>query len=438
MPSEWMVKEKQEIAMASKKGRTFVGPRLFPHQLAVTKEICDKRGTGRICVVKSHRQAGKSFMCEGILLSYALNYAGSRNAMISPTLNQSRQIYKEIIKAIGDSGVVRKKNETLLEIELINGSVIFFKSAEQKDGLRGNHIDGILILDEAAYLSEDIGQLVMPWTQVAKAPVLIVSTPKFKIGLFWRYYLMGLNREHNVISIDWSRYDTSALLSEEQKMMYKRMLPKSQYKSEIEGEFLDSDGLVFEHLEENIGTFSNFRDFKYLYVGIDWATGNGGDSTSVSAFNEHGEMVFIKYFNDKSSNEQIYYISEILKPYIGKIRCIMAETNSIGTPMIDNLKKVPVIGKLVKGFTTTNSEKIKLVNQMQVALEQNKILLLDDERLLNELKIYEATYNIKTNNITYNAPLGAHDDTVMSTLIGWECFLTSTKRGHYSIGYIKR
>lgn len=421
--------------MENSNKRTFVGPKLFEHQLAVTQQICNKRGTGKICVVKSHRQAGKSFMCEGILLSYALNYTGSRNAMISPTLNQSRQIYKEIAKAIGDSGAIRKKNETLLEIELINGSIIFFKSAEQKDGLRGNHIDGILILDEAAYLSEDIGQLVMPWTQVAKAPVLIVSTPKFKVGLFWRYYLMGLNGEHNVVSIDWSRYDTSALLSEEQKAMYRKMLPKAQYKSEIEGEFLDSDGLVFEHLEENIG---QYRDYKYLYIGIDWAMGRGGDSTCLTAFNEYGEMVFIDYFNDKLPSEQTKYIANYLHPYIGKIRCIFAETNSIGTPMIENIRKVPELGRLIKGFTTTNAEKIRLVNQMQVALEQGNVSLLDDERMLTEMKIYEAAYNLKTNNITYNAPLGAHDDTVMATLIAWECYLKATKKGHYTIGYMAR
>ena len=133
----------------AKKGREYIGMKLFPWQKAVTDCICGAKGTGKVCVVKAPRQRGKSYLCEGILLHYAINYARSTNAMISPTIPQARKVFKEIVNAIFDSGIIAKKNETLLEIELINGSLIFFKSSEMGDGLRGFKIDGILILDEA-------------------------------------------------------------------------------------------------------------------------------------------------------------------------------------------------------------------------------------------------------------------------------------------------
>ena len=177
--------------------KTFIGAKLYPWQKAVTDEICGIPNENKVLVVKSHRQDGKSFLCENILLFYGINKARSTNAIVSPTLNQSRAIYKEIVNAVVDSGIIKAKNEMLLTIDLINGSTIFFKSAEQRDALRGYHINGILILDEAAYLSDDILPLVLPWCNVSKANMIIVSTPRLKDGFFYRYYMRGLARENN-------------------------------------------------------------------------------------------------------------------------------------------------------------------------------------------------------------------------------------------------
>ena len=289
--------------------KTFIGAKLFEWQKAVTDEICDQLGTNNVVVCKAHRQAGKSYMCEGVLLHYALNYSRTTNAMISPTLNQSRNIFKELVSAIYESGVIKRKNETLLEIELINGSRIFFRSSEMGEALRGYHIDGILILDEASYLSEDIAQLVLPWRQVAKAPMLVVSTPKLKTGLFFRYYNMGIERVDNTITIDWNDYNTSPLLSQEQIETYKKILSPNQFKSEILGEFLDMEGMVFTNIEPNI---KDTTEYKKLYAGIDWGTGKGEDYTALTIFNENGEMVYLDYFNQLGTFAQVERLSQTL------------------------------------------------------------------------------------------------------------------------------
>ena len=93
--------------------KTYIGAKLFEWQKAVVDEICDQRGTNKVVVCKAHRQAGKSYMCEGVLLHYAINYPRTTSAVISPTLNQSRNIFKEIVSAIYESGIIKRKNETL-------------------------------------------------------------------------------------------------------------------------------------------------------------------------------------------------------------------------------------------------------------------------------------------------------------------------------------
>lgn len=407
----------------------YIGARLFPWQKAVTDAICDEKGTGRVCVVKAHRQAGKSFMSENILLWYAINYKKTTSAMISPTLNQSRALFKELTNAIIESGIVKSKNEQLLTLELINGSTIFFKSAEQKDALRGFHISGILILDEAAYLTDDILPLVLPWRNVSNAPLLIVSTPFMKSGFYWRYWCMGNDDKYrNTIAVDWCDFDTSELLTQEQRESYKKILPKNQYLTEIEGQFIDGDGMVFTNIRQCVGMPQNGT---MVYVGIDWGSGKDNDDTSVTMFNEHGEMIFIDCFNDLGTFEQVNRVVDDLKKYQYEIVKIEAECNSIGSPFIDLLKKTLQengMGRLVskiEEFNTTNAEKVRLVNQTQVALEQNKITLLDDEKLLNQLAAYAASYNPKTNNVSYNAPLGLHDDMVISTMLGYDAYKSS-------------
>ena len=69
--------------------------------------------------------------------------------MVEPTLAQSRKMFNDFMKAIGDSGVIEKANESLLHIRFINKSEILFKSAEQEDGLREwSHPDLYIIINQ--------------------------------------------------------------------------------------------------------------------------------------------------------------------------------------------------------------------------------------------------------------------------------------------------
>ena len=99
---------------------------LFPWQAAVHKGLLRYGvGSGHIHIVKSKRQVGKSLLIIGELLYFAINNPKTVNGCISPTLNQSRKIYKDILNAIEKSGVVKKKNDSLLEITFINNSTIY-------------------------------------------------------------------------------------------------------------------------------------------------------------------------------------------------------------------------------------------------------------------------------------------------------------------------
>ena len=112
---------------------------------------------------------------------------------VSPTLNQSRKLYEEIVEATQDSCFFKKKNDTLLEISFKNHSKIRFSSAEQRDALRGYTISGVLVIDEAAYQSDDIFYMLLPMVDVRKAPIVMASSPRFRKGFFYDNYVLGLS-----------------------------------------------------------------------------------------------------------------------------------------------------------------------------------------------------------------------------------------------------
>ena len=428
----------------AKKGREYIGMKLFPWQKAVTDCICGAKGTGKVCVVKAPRQRGKSYLCEGILLHYAINYARSTNAMISPTIPQARKVFKEIVNAIFDSGIIAKKNETLLEIELINGSLIFFKSSEMGDGLRGFKIDGILILDEAAYLTDDILELILPWRQVSNAPMLLVSTPKVRQGAFYSYWLQGFESGTNVTSVDWCDWDTSCMISEDMVKQYRKVMTANQFRSEILGEWLDDDGMVFTNITANITAegYDATKHYGGFYAGIDFGSGGGDDAdyTSITVYDNTGEMVFIDYFNDLGTFQQVERIIADLSTFGVRLKKVLMENNSIGSPFIDLILKTAADNRqnwLVNSterWTTTNASKNKLVTQFCVGLEQGEVKLLNDRVLINQLTSYEATYNNKTQKISYAGAFNSHDDTVMSSMIGWMAYKGASTTGIYSVG----
>lgn len=417
-------------------------PKLYPWQKAVVDAICNKPGSGIKVVVKAPRQRGKSFVSQAVLTYYSLTCPNTVNAIVEPTNAQARKVFRSIKNSLWSSGVISKANETFLEIEFTNGSRIMFKSAESGDNLRGFTISGVLVLDEAAFIGPDILELVLPWLNVHNAPMLIVSTPKIRDGVFYNYWKEGIDGKTGVVSIDWNDWDTSELISKEMIEQYRKILTKNQFKSEILGEWLDDDGMVFSYLQENAISDSPTTHCKQAYCGIDFGAGDGNDYTSLSVFDENGRMIFLDYFNDLSTLQQIERLAGDLMSIGTCISSINAENNSIGKPMIDlliqtlNREGRQVIASKINRWTTSLTTKSELVKEMQVALEQGNVKVFDNKMLMTQFMAYEAQYNPKTQNISYNGAYGTHDDIVMSTMLAWDAYTKKKMSGNYVLSFV--
>lgn len=385
-----------------------------------------KHPTSSISVVKAKRQVGKSIMIEMLLLYYAINKKRSVSICISPTLKQSNKILKELDDAVKHLPIYAGINQVKMIIHFTNGSSIMFASAEQRDALRGFTASGILCIDECAYIPDDILFDMFPFADVHKAPIVLTSTPRFKTGAFYDYFMRGVEGEPNIYSYDWSKYDTSIFLPPDKLETYRKSLPKMKFTTEYLGEFVDASGGVFGEFSECISSTLTTTDG--YCMGIDWAS-TGSDSTSVTIFNKDHQMIHLEYWSEGDESYTIDRIIKIIEKY--RPKKIQVETNSIGQIYYSLLQKrinQLNINTSLKGFNTNNTSKQKIVNKFQVALQNNSVTILDEPTLIKQMTMFEAKLT-PSGKVTYEAARGQHDDVVMSTLLAYDCF----NSGNYSI-----
>lgn len=414
---------------------TFVGYKPFPHQKVVHDFITEiGANAGCIIVVKSKRQVGKSYLIEQELLRHAINHESSISICLSITFSNCRKIYKEMYEGIKDSGVLAKADNSTMEMLFRNGSKIIFKSGEQRERLRGFTVKngGILCIDEAAYLPDDVFGIVSPWCDVSNANILMVSTPRLKQGFFYEYFKEGLNGSKNVKTFDINDYDTSFLLSPDKLELYRRLMPQSQFQSEYMGMFVDDLGSVFK-VSNNIW-WEGSNEYDSLYVGIDFGAGTNGDYSVITAFDGEARQVFLEYCNNLNPNEQIDWIANFLNGLEQrKIRKVYAETNSIGNVYIDLLRhkvKTPI-----DGFTTTNETKRDIIENMIAMVNGENAKFLRDAEQHREMSMYMMEIT-PSGKITYNGATGTHDDCVMASAMALYG-LGGLTRNDYRISFIK-
>lgn len=368
-----------------------------------------------VFIIKASRQKfGKTAFAKAELINFSFgkDKEHKNSAYLAPTLKLARKMYKSI--ANGSKSITREKNGIDLIITFNNGSTIQFFSAEQRDGLRGFTVTGVLVIDEATFIQDDIYyELVSPWTLVAGAPTIIMSTPKFRKGFFYDLYKLGLDEESALYTtLDWTaKYpvDIKGKLLE-----IKKTIPKNRFLSEYVGEFIDMEGNVFANFEDLI-LYGSIAEYKNLYWGIDFGTGTGSDWTVLTAYNERGEQVFMFRWNSLSPTKQVDQITKILTTHKEKTKRIIAEENSIGKVYIDMIRKTI---KSITYFNTSNDSKREIIEDYQTAIEQKLCRLYNDPSYHNELAMYEPQ-KTPTGKLTYNAPKGMNDDTVIASALAW-------------------
>lgn len=384
-------------------------PKLTPWQQDLHDAMKDSYRSGKVYTVKAKRQVGKSIIAAIETIIMALEHKAI-SVILEPTMPQCRRVYKDIKQWTENTGIVSEYNNSLYEIKFNNGSEIIFKSAEQRDRLRGLTVSGLLVIDEAAFIPDDIIDIVFPWTDAHKAPVLLISTPLFKDGRYYDLFVSADNKTS--FSFDWSKYDTSRFLSPEKLDYYKSVMSPIKFQSEYLGLFVEDASFVFKNIT---GCVSGAKYSEPVYCGIDWGTGSGADYTAVTMMDKAGHFTDVIYFNNLSPDEQIKRVADIINSRPG-LKRVTAELNSIGKVYYDTVKRKLVRPNIMCGFNTTNDNKREIIESLAVKIQNGDITYPADNELLSQLQHY-ACEKTPQGKVTYNALSGHHDDIVISMAI---------------------
>ena len=405
---------------------TITLPKLYPWQADVFIGV-KQHWKDSIHVVKSRRQCGKSMLAELIALYYCIQNKNFRFYIVSRSFNQADKMFVEIWKMCKGQPFYYKKNDIKRQIIFKNEAEIRLFSAEQGvEALQGYTCE-LLVIDECAYISEDVIDAVMPYVNVSKGPIIMFSTPRTKSGQFYNYYSMGMSQElNNIYGYDWTKYNVSELLSPSKLELYRKTVDTLKFKMYYLGQFLDNESDFFGDFSQCVKDKPSIC-MEPVVFGIDWAGATGGDYTAISIIGMSGQLYDVIYFNDKDPKQTLAEIMKLVIKY--KPKKVTVETNSIGNIYFGLLRdELKMRNVQLIGFYTDNNSKDKIISKLQIAFQNNKITIYTDYELMDELQYYELTYS-KTGKRVFNAKNGHHDDLIMSLAIAYN----SLTAGNYAV-----
>jgi phage terminase large subunit-like protein len=311
---------------------------------------------------------------------------------------------------------VAEIKESTHEIILGNGSEIWMRTAEREDSLDGEALRGV-VLDEFTLMGSRV------WAEHIRASLsdfrgwaLFIGVPK---GRNWAYALW--TRCQNESLGEWKGWQRptkdNPFIPADEIESARNDMAELLYAQEYEAEIIDDNGSVFRRILEAatvVQVDGPVADHSYV-VGVDW--GKTNDFTVVTVIDETTrEIVKLDRFN------QIDYTIQKsrLVALVDRFRPVMviAEVNSMGAPLIDDLKKsIPI-----RPFTTTNASKTQAIEALALAFERGEIKIPERgphaATLIAELQAYTQE-RMASGLMRFGAPEGGHDDMVMSAAFAW-------------------
>ena len=382
-----------------------------PHAKQAEIHRAINQGSEKYYTLDIGRQFGKSLLAQNQAVDWMVN-KGWQGAWVSPTYRQAKKVSEELFNAY--EGLFNY-NRSELVMSTPNGGGIQFFSAERYDNIRGFTFD-FLIIDEAAFIDEEA------WTEVLRATVLVrgkkvlfVSTPKGK-NWFYRMWMMD-NPDYK--SFRFTSYD-NPLIDPKEIDGASETLPDHVFKQEYLAEFLDGGTSLFKNM-----TYQNVSEGEKFYAGVD--VGRADDYTVLTILNDKGQMVFVDRWRHDLWENIRNKVADKINEYGA---ATLVEVNSIGDPFLEDIQKQV---KQAEPFTTTNKSKREILESLMVASDNGEVSCLNEDWIRKELDIFAWEYNPKTRTVKYGAPVGFHDDGVMSYAIAHHAYKTLRHSGKYII-----
>jgi len=355
------------------------------------------------------RRFGKTLAACAEAIREAVRKPGTTVWRVAPTYAMAMIGWRKLEELIPQA-LIKEKRLTERYFKFVNNSMIWVKSADNPDSLRGEGLDLVLI-DEAAFVKEAAWlSALRPALADKQGRGVFISTP---LGRNWYYqaFVRGQDEDDDEWqSWKWCTEDNPYIVPSEIEAA-RQSLPQRIFQQEFLAEFLEDAGAVFRKVVEAATALGRDNGTETAF-GVDW--GKHNDFTVITVLTQEGEMLAQDRFNQIDYVFQMKRLRAAVERY--KPRTMFVEANAMGEPLVEQLQRE---GLPVHGFVTTHSSKIRMIEDLALAFEQDQLTILPDRQLINELQAFEMT-RLPSGMIRYAAPQGLHDDCVISLALAWQ------------------
>jgi hypothetical protein len=292
-------------------GAIVIESRFIPHQNQQTI----RQNNARFKVVVAGRRFGKTVFAINELINIAIEKPNSKVWYVAPTYRAAKEIAWKMLFEYLPKEFISKRNEVELSVDLIQGSEISLKGADNPESLKGVGLD-FCVLDEYGQMKEECwDEAIRPMLVVSKGGAIFIGTP---VGYnhFWKLFqkekddsdyksfhfrtVDNLAIEGMVEEVEKARRETDPVrFSQEYEANFEALVGRPRFDSSILKALIEKsekpivgnlhfDGNSIDFKEEIGGLIEIYRfptDETKGVIGVDISEGVGNDRSSASFLN---------------------------------------------------------------------------------------------------------------------------------------------------------
>lgn len=350
--------------------------------------------------------------------------AQKRAAWFSPTYSSLLDAWRSLVTNL-EPVTIRKNESPTRWLQLIGGGMLECWSLQDPNAGRGRAYH-LAVIDEAAIVPD----LKKAWEEGIRAMLSdyqgeawFLSTPKGTANHFHTLWRNG----QDPTKTEWASWQmptaSNPYIVPGEIASAKQDLTDLAFAQEYLAQFVTWAGSVFRKITDAVmpaGTLTA----PCAMIGIDW--GRTNDPTVLTALSRNGEVIEVDRFRGMEYGLQRERVRAFWERH-GKSAWIMAEVNSMGGPVVEQLQRdgLPVVG-----FHTTNASKSAIIEALALAFERGVIKIPNDPVLMGELQAFEAK-PLAGGAMRYAAPQGQTDDCVMSLAFAWAGLIAPREQTQY-------
>jgi hypothetical protein len=227
----------------------------------------------RFKVVVAGRRFGKTYLAMREIAKHA-RLPNKTTFYVAPTYRQAKQtVWKPLKNKLQALNWIGKVNESELTVELVNGSTISLRGADNFDSLRGVGLDH-LIMDEFSYTKREAWtEVLRPTLSDTNGSAMFITTPAGQGNWSFDMFQKGQQEDDK----EWASWQFTTLeggrVSEDEIEQARRDLDDRTFRQEYEASFETYSGQIYYNFTTKTHIKQakfNTTDIKELHIGCDF------------------------------------------------------------------------------------------------------------------------------------------------------------------------